>query len=270
MSYFKFQNRDIFYEVIGEGEPLVMLNGIFMSTNSWKLLTPYIYGKKIILLDFVDQLQSSKMESSYGQDIHVETVKALLDHLEIEKTDLLGISYGGEIALQFALKYQNCIRKMALFNTTSWTSPWLLHMGDAWISAAETYDPAVFYKTAIPVVYSPEFYSRNIEKMNARERMLKGAFTKEFLDSAVRLIKSAESYDVRDKLHELEIPVLVVASTEDYVTPIKELEFIASRIKRSSYMVIPNCGHGSMYEKPNEFLAAVNGFFTDDLYVQIF
>lgn len=270
MSYFKFENRDVFYEVIGEGEPLVILNGIFMSTNSWKLLTPYIYGKKVILFDFLDQIQSEKLETEYDQNIHVETIKKLLEHLKLEKIDLMGISYGGEIALKFALKYQNNIRKMALFNTTSYTNPWLLQIGEAWINAAQTYNPEIFYKAAIPTVYSPHFYTKNIEKMKIREKVLYRAFTKDFLDASVRLIKSAENYDVREKLQEIEIPVLVVGSTEDYITPIKEQEYIAEKIRNSSFLIIPNCGHGSMYEKPNEFLAAVNGFFKDELYIKIF
>ena len=56
MSKFKFKNHEVYYDVQGEGEPLVILNGIMMSTKSWEYLVPPVSKVcKLIRVDFFDQ-----------------------------------------------------------------------------------------------------------------------------------------------------------------------------------------------------------------------
>ncbi|WP_216650296.1 alpha/beta fold hydrolase [Fundicoccus ignavus] len=103
---FLLNGKTIYYEIHGEGDPLLMLNGIMMTTKSW---APFIeelsQHHQLILLDFIDQGQSGPAETAYKQDIQVDVIKALLDHLELESVLLFGISYGGEVALQFVSTY---------------------------------------------------------------------------------------------------------------------------------------------------------------------
>src|SRR5690606_37473892 len=104
MSYFRYLNKNVFYEVVGSGEPVLVLNGIMMSTKSWEPFKPFLSQQfQLIFVDFLDQGQSDACDAHYTQDVQVELVKALLDHLSIEKIHVVGISYGGEVALQFAV-----------------------------------------------------------------------------------------------------------------------------------------------------------------------
>lgn len=259
-----YDSRKIYYEVYGEGEPLIILNGIMMSHLSWKLFIPKLSkDKKVILFDFLDQGKSDKpYDHDYTHDLQVEVLKALIDHLNIKKTNIFGISYGGEIALQFAIKHKNYVNKLLLFNTTAYTTPWLKDIGRGWINAAKTYDPETFYNVSIPYIYSPMFYTENYEWMENRKNILKGVFTKDFLDAMVRLIQSSEDYDIRCKLNEVEVDTLIVGADYDFVTPLFEQEYIHNNIRDSKFMMIKNCGHASMYEKPNEFVSLINGFLS--------
>lgn len=259
-----YNNKKIYYEAYGEGEPLILLNGIMMSHLSWKLFIPELSkDKKLILCDFFDQGKSEKLEGvDYKHDVQVEILKALIDHLRIEKANICGISYGGEIALQFAIKYQEHVNKLLIFNTASYTTPWLHDIGRAWINAAKTYDPDIFYHVAIPYIYSPLFYTENYRWMEKRKELLQDVFTEDFLNAMVRLTQSSEGYDIRNSLKEIKVDTLVVGADYDYITPLVEQEYIHSNIKDSQFMVIKNCGHASMYEKPNEFVALVNGFLS--------
>jgi len=77
------------YEVHGEGEPVLFLGGIMMNTMSWAAFVPVLSRKfKLILMDFRDQGQSSKMTKPYKIDIHVGDVIKLLDELAIPKVHL--------------------------------------------------------------------------------------------------------------------------------------------------------------------------------------
>lgn len=264
MSELLYNNKKIYYEVYGEGEPLIILNGIMMSHLSWELFIPQLSkDKKLILIDFFDQGKSAKLEGvNYKHDIQVEALKALIDHLNIKKANIFGISYGGEIALQFAIKYQEYVNKLLLFNTASYTTPWLKDIGRGWINAAKTYNPETYYNVTIPYIYSPLFYTQNYEWMEKRKALLHGVFTKDFLNAMNRLTESSEGYDIRNRIKEIEVDTLVVGADYDYITPLVEQEYIHNNIKGSQFMVIKNCGHASMYEKPNEFVALVNGFLS--------
>ena len=268
MPFAKYNNQSIHYEVHESLErnheehlPLVILNGLMMSHLSWQMFLPELTKKhKVILLDFFDQGKSDKMGQSYSQDIQVEAVKAVLADLELEKVNLFGISYGGEVAMAFAIKYPSYLQKLLLFNTTAYTNPWLHDIGRGWVAAARAYDGELFYNITIPIIYSPGFYIRRIEWMNQRKDFLYGVFQKDFLDATIRLIESAEGFDVREELGQIEIETLVVSSDTDFVTPAYEQEFIHQQIKGSTYLQIKNCGHASMYERPKEFMGILKGF----------
>jgi len=261
MPHINYQDKKIYYEVHGSGEPLVMLNGLMMSTMSWAMFLPELTkNNQVILLDFFDQGKSEQLDSTYQQDIQVEAVNAVVKSLGLTKIHLFGISYGGEIALQFALKYGDLVDKLILCNTTAWTSPWLADIGDGWKKSAQLADAQLFYSVSIPIIYSPNFYTKHATWMNERKELLKQVFTPAFLAAMCRLIESAEGFDVKDQLANITATTLIVGSDLDFVTPATEQLALHQAIFHSAYVEIKNCGHASMYEKPAEFTTILKGF----------
>lgn len=260
MAYFDFQGKQIYYEEHGQGKPLVLLNGIMMSCRSWaEFVEPFSDNNRLILVDFLDQGRSARMEEPYEQAIQAEVVKALLDHLSLEKACIMGISYGGEVALQFAVKYPRYVDRLVLFNTTPRTGPWLGDIGDAWNLAAD--DPDAYYLTTIPVIYSPQFYREKQDWMARRRETLRPVFgDPDFIQPMIRLTNSSRSYDVTSRLAEIAAPTLVVSCQQDYLTPVEEQQLIHAKLPNSHYVVLPGCGHASMYEQPVLFAALVLGF----------
>lgn len=260
MACFVFENRRIHYEEYGQGKPLILLNGIMMSCTSWAaFVEPFSESNRLILLDFLDQGRSDRMEGSYEQSIQAEVVKSLLDHLEIKKACIMGISYGGEVAQQFAVKYGEYVDRLVLFNTTARTGPWLGDIGDGWNLAAG--DPDAYYLTTIPIIYSPTFYRRENEWLNRRREQLRPVFARQdFVQAMVRLTNSAKNYDVVEELHRISAPTLVVSCQQDYLTPLEEQELICQHIPNSHHVVLPGSGHASMYENPLLFASLVLGF----------
>lgn len=255
------KGKNIYYEVHGEGDPIVILNGIMMSTVSWQGFIDILAGNnKLILLDFIDQGQSDKSDYEYNQDIHVETLKDLFGYLKIDKVHMVGISYGGEVAMKFALKYQNYLKSLILSNTTSYTNNNLKDIGKSWINAAKTYDGSIFFKTTIPVIYSTEFYEENISWLRKREELFSQVFTKDWYDGFIRLTLSAEDLNITEELSEVRVPTLIIGSDEDIITPIKYQQIIHNKIPNSKFVAIKGSGHASMYEKPYEFLSLILGF----------
>lgn len=262
----EFKGRSIYYEVHGAGEPLLLLNGIFMSCSSWAAFVPaFSRHNQLILVDFLDQGRSDKLDADYDQTVHVETIKALLDSLGLTKVSIMGISYGGEVAMQFALAFPEHLKKLVLANTTAYTNPWLQDMGRAWEQAISSYDGRQFFKACIPVVYSPKFYTTNIEWAKRREDLFSNAFGKDTYDAFNRLIRSAEQLDLRSELKRIFTPTLVLSSEHDYVTPVGDQEFIVREIPGAAHLLIKDAGHAAMYEKPIEFCSAVLGFVSTEI-----
>lgn len=263
MSYFSYQGRNVYYTIDGSGTPFIILNGIMMSTKSWQpFINAFTKDNMVIRVDFLDQGQSDKLNNqSYTHEIQVDLVKTLIDHLALESVSIVGISYGGEIALQLAIKYPQNINRLVLFNTAAYTSPWLKDIGRGWIAAGRTRDGLAYYQTTIPIIYSPLYYQSQIEWMKNREKVLIPIFSNpDFLDAMERLTLSSESYDCRDKLKTIKAKTLIISAEEDYLTPVADQEYLYHNIPNCEWIKIPKAGHASMYEKPMLFVTLVLGF----------
>ena len=114
---------------------------------------------------------------------------------------------------------------------------------------------------SIPLIYSPAFYTKNLAWMKRREEFLTPLFSnKVVVDAFIRLTKSAENHDVRDKLTAINAPTLIISSRQDYLTPIEDQVYLAERIPHNDHIIIENAGHAIMYERPGLFVSLVLGF----------
>ncbi len=263
MAILDYKGRSIYYDVKGEGEPILILNGIMMSTKSWH---PFVHSltaqNQLIRLDFIDQGQSDKLENSvYDQFLQVEIIEALLESLNIKKVNIVGISYGGEVAVLFASTYPSHVKRLVLFNTTAYTSSWLAEIGHSWNHIGKTRNGQNYYQATIPVIYSPSFYEKQLAWMKKREAYLIPIFSDpQFLDAMERLTNSAESYEARHILHRITADTLIVSAEEDFLTPLANQKELQQLIKDSYLVILPGVGHASMYEKPMLFTTLVLGF----------
>ena len=253
----------IYYEIHGEGEPLIFMNGVMMNTMSWMDYIPLLADKfKLVLVDFRDQGRSSKLAEGYDLDIHVEDILALLDELKIDKVNMVGPSYGGEVALKFALKYQNRLKTLILPNTMTWVSNHLRAIGEGWEEAAQSYDGARFFKLVIPWIYSRHFYQSSLEWLNQRQRVFKDMLTKEWFDSFVRLSQSTRSYYISpEQLQTIKVPTLLIGSDEDIaVTPIDVMAVMHENIKGCEFVIMYKTTHCAVLERMHEFVTVICGF----------
>lgn len=273
MATFKYLNKNVHYQVEGSGEPLLLLNGIMMSMASWNnIIDPLKENFTVIRVDFFDQGLTDIYEEDYTQKLQVSLLKALLEHLKVNKVNVVGISYGGEVSLKFSVTYPELVNKLIVFNAVSHTDEALRKLGHKWNEFALKKDTYNYYLETIPVIYSETFKENNKEWMANREKLLlNGPFSDEvFLNRMVRLTNSSEFFDVRDKLTTLTMPVLIVGAEEDFLTPVSSQKELHQKIANSNLVILPEVGHASMYENPFLFNALIIGFIkTNKLDYQI-
>jgi len=249
---------DIYYEVRGEGEPIVFLNGIMATTTSWSKQVDYFVnnGFKVILHDFRGQGRSGKPRMKYSMDMHVEDLRKLLNHLNIDAAHVLGISYGGKVGLMFALKYPEAVKSLILVATTPTVDKAIRARVDRWILGARFHSGRILFQIAYPDIYSDSF----IERMWDFVMYTAPAFDLLDFDSFIELCKAFLEVDLKGRLGSIKAPTLVIVGSEDKFFPRRYSEMINKEISGSRLEVIEGCGHVVIWEKPDEFNKIVVDF----------
>ena len=90
-----------------------------------------------------------------------------------------------------------------------------------------TRDGEAYYNITIPYIYSPQFYTKRLQWMKNRKKILIPIFSNpDFLKAMERLTVSAETHDVVSCLPDIKVDTLIISSKEDYLTPVFEQEYI--------------------------------------------
>jgi pimeloyl-ACP methyl ester carboxylesterase len=114
------------YEIHGEGDPVVLLHGSFMTiTNNWTdMIAQLSRSRQVIAVEMQGHGRTADIDRDFGYENLADDIAALLDHLKIKQVDLLGYSMGGGVALQVAIRHPEKVRKVvsisAVFRHDGW------------------------------------------------------------------------------------------------------------------------------------------------------
>jgi 3-oxoadipate enol-lactonase len=115
----KVGDINIYYEIHGKGEPLVLIMGYGLSSAAWSPVLPALAQKyKVITFDNRGAGKSDKPDGPYTMDMMAGDLAGLLDAIRIKAAHIFGISMGGMIAQHFALRYPERVRSLILGCTT--------------------------------------------------------------------------------------------------------------------------------------------------------
>ncbi len=261
MGYLSVNSTNLYYEEIGKGEPVLLLNGIFMSTKSWGPISSMLSRKyRVILHDFRGQWQSEKPLGKYSFEMHAEDLYKLIKELNLGKVHIVGTSYGGEVAMAFAIKYGELVKSLSMIASVSEIKLLLKLTAERWKNAAKTKDPEIFMKEWISDTYSENFLGAIHDLMYIK---LVEALKSFDFDAAERLIDcflDVYEHPLTKELHKITSPTLIVAAELDTLKPPFYSEIINREIKNSEFHVVMNSGHAVVIEKPNEINTLLTGF----------
>lgn len=261
VAYAKVNGVKLYYELQGEGEPLAFLNGIFMSTKSWSPQTKLFSKKyKVLLHDFRGQWQSDTPSGKYSFELHADDFQELLLHLGVNKIHVVGTSYGGEVAMAFAIKYPEMVKSLTLITSVSEIHLELKLLVERWLNAANVKDPRIFITEWLADVYSEEFLKDNWDFLWPR---LNEAFEVFDFNGVIRLSEcflNLKKKPLTSMLNKITAPTLIIAAGSDKIKPLMYSEIIHDQISGSELHLIDKSGHGVVIEKANELNTIVLGF----------
>jgi pimeloyl-ACP methyl ester carboxylesterase len=232
-----------------------------MNTMSWEEHIAKLRDRyQLIIYDMRDQGQSSRLKEGYDVAIHADDLKRLLVHLNVERTNLFGLSYGGQVAMIFALKYPEMVDRLILSNTLAHVDQFLLSLGQMWITAAKLHDGEAFFDLALIPIYSPAFYNSHFEWLMNRRKLFKELLTREWFEGFIRLASSNRDLDIRNEISRIKSETLLIAAQEDVITPFPKMLEMSKRIDNAHIVCIPEAGHGAILEKVGTMCMLIRGF----------
>ncbi|MDD3831898.1 MAG: alpha/beta hydrolase [Clostridia bacterium] len=259
MSEFIFEQKTLYYEVYGKGRPLVILNGLLMSTTNWRYAKNVLSkNHKVIIIDMLDQGRSSRMPSNYSHTLQVEAINQLLISLDIISFYMLGVSYGGNIAIEYATTYPDRVIGLILSNTAAVYTEAYDMLNLIFSKTAKTGNGLECYDTLMPLLYSKDFLVNSFY-IKKHYRALVTYLSNRAMSSALaRLTRSAVDYNQLANLKSISCPVLVIGCDKDILVPVNKQQDICDRLPDAKLVVVENCGHSVIQEKPAEFLNIIS------------
>lgn len=245
MPFCRCEAVTLYYEVHGEGSPLLLVAGLGGGSWSWYGQVPFFKKRyRTIIFDNRGAGRSSIPEGPYQMRQLADDAHCLLDHLGIEKTFVLGLSMGGMIVQELALMIPQRIQAMFLGCThaggASSTPPTRaamdLLMNNAGLTQQEIIEKnlPLFFSAACREQQSDAVAAYCAAQLSAPPQP-EEAFHAQL--SAIR------TFDVNDKLSQLTIPTMIVTGSEDVLISPVNASTLAEMLPHAELVVIPGAGH---------------------------
>ena len=252
MTRIQVNNINLEYTDTGVGRPLVLIHGYPFNRALWTEQIPTLSNSnRIIAPDLRGFGESDASSDTSTMNRLAEDVALLMDHLEIPRATIGGLSMGGYVALAFYKQFPSRVRALVLADTRA--------QGDTEESKqtrAQQAEKALSEGMAgiadamLPKLLTPETVSKRPEIVKfVRDMMLQ---TKPE-GAAAALRGMAEREDQTELLRKISVPTLIVVGSEDAITPVADSEKMHHAIDTSRLVILDHAGHVSNLERTQQF-----------------
>lgn len=260
MPTITFQNKKIGFSVQGKGTPLVLLHGFCEDSRMWDdFLTLFNY-RKIVRIDLPGFGESDLQDEPSIADM-ADTVKAVLDHLKIDKCVLIGHSMGGYVSLEFAKKHGEQLLGLGMFHSHPYEDSAEKKAGrDKSIDFIRRNGHIHYIKQVIPSLFAFDFskgYQFEVNKMlyNAAQ------YSPEAIISALEAMqRRADNSAVLEKIN---CPVLFIVGKQDTAVPMEESLNQTALPKIADIHILPSVGHMGMFEAKRKTAKIIKNFLSN-------
>jgi 3-oxoadipate enol-lactonase len=251
----------IYYEVHGSGEPLLLIMGLGGNAADWQMQIPYFSREyQVIAFDNRGAGRSDKPKQPYTIAQMADDAAALLKVLGIASAHVYGVSMGGMIAQEMALRHPARVRSLILGGTMAGGPSAVMagpQMLQRWAStAALPLEESIV--AGLSFLYSDEFIARNRRQLV--DRALEMADLAPPIDALQRQFSAVARFNACDRLDQIRVPTLIIAGTCDKIVPVENSRILAERIPGAELVELEGAGHGFLAERAEEANAAVGDF----------
>lgn len=242
-----------------DDKSILLLHGLGGSLERWSKIIPFFSNNyRLIIPDIVGFGYSDKPHVEYSIEFFIKFIENFIQALNIDNLYVIGSSFGGLLALEFAIRFPNKVNKLVLLSPAGMmnrVTPTL----NLYISAALY---PTFYNVATAyyeMVYDP----RSVTEASIRDFINRMSLNNAKYAFMSTLISLKNNPDLKDRL-KINIPTLLIWGKDDQLMPLKYAKDF--KIPNSKLVIFNNCGHYPHVEKVEEFNKTVVQFLNNDLY----
>jgi pimeloyl-ACP methyl ester carboxylesterase len=256
-GYADVNGLKMYYEVYGQGKPIVLLHGSFMSIPlNWSNIIPLLAkDRKVIVAEMQGHGRTRDIARELSYEAMADDVSALLKHLKTDSADILGYSMGGGVAFQFAVRHPQQLRRLVILSGT--------YKHDGWWPDVEasfgTMNADMFKGTSIQKQYD------SLGNDPAR--------FPEFVKKVIGI--DLEPYDWSADVKKIQAPVFMVIGDADGVRYEHALELFRAKgggkmgdihgLPKSRLAIIPGTTHIGMIQRTDWLIPMITDFLDSDL-----
>ena len=205
------EGLQVYYEIYGKGEPIVVMAGGFGDTSSMmEVIRPLSRTRQVIGIDLEGHGRTALRNSAMSHERNGDDVAAVLRHLQIPKADIAGYSHGGDAAIRMAIQHPEMVRNLIVISTAAERDGWYPELLPAMASISSAQLPQFketpFYKRYIEVAPKPDQFGQLMDRMG-------------------ELMK--KDYDWRTEIAGIKAPTLLLFADHDAVSMKHIAEFFA-------------------------------------------
>lgn len=260
MARAKVGPLDMYYELRGQGEPLVMIMGLSATADWWDppVVDELAKSFRLLMFDNRDAGRTTGLDCAYSIRDMADDTAGLMDHVGIKRAHVMGLSMGGMIAQEFVLSYPERVDRLILGCTTPGRRG--VQPPPEVMAGMMTPDVDVLMAALPAVLYTPEWVEAHpVELKAAMPRLTAHPPT---IEGFRRQLQAIVGFDTLDRLGAINAPTLVLHGDRDILVPPENGCTLADRIAGAGMVTFPGCAHGFNATLPDLFLATVRGFLT--------
>jgi 3-oxoadipate enol-lactonase len=241
------------YRDEGDGpRTILFVNGLGDDLYTWSSQVPAFLeaGYRVVTFDNRGVGASSMPPGPYTTGMFADDAKALVDHLGLRHFHLLGISMGGMIAQEYALRYPDDVASVTLACTYAAPGPFCSRMYALWAELAPVVGVATIMRDVVLWGFTVDFFTSQPELLAEVETAMK--FVNQPVAAYLAQLSSIQTHDTTSRLAELSVPTLVLAGEDDILIPVALSRRLHELIPGSSWATTPG-GHCCIWEDADQF-----------------
>jgi 3-oxoadipate enol-lactonase len=260
MPFAELDSVRMYYEIHGQGSPIVFIPGITIDHRFWRLQVKGLQKEfQVVIFDNRDVGQTECSIIDYQIEDMANDVLALLDYHKFERVHLVGFSMGGFIAQSLAVRHPDRIRSLILAGTAAKVSNRTRRIIINWLQLASLLPREQALKEMMLWTYSTKFFENEQNMKNVLQHLLNAPHM-QTLPQFERQAKAQKQSDWTESSQQITAPTLVLVGAEERVFSVDDARQLAMLIPDAQLHVFENVAHNLFLENPLEVNEKIASF----------
>jgi pimeloyl-ACP methyl ester carboxylesterase len=241
-----------------DGQPVILIPGIGLTTTSWSDVTRRLTaeGFRVILMDPRGSGRSDKPRGPYSGDTMAADVVAVLDHVGVGRAHVVGLSMGGMIAQEVAIRYPERVAKLILTSTYARVDAWSKRVLELRRAVITNLGFQTGFQFSSLFVFSPQAFRERRDFIAQREAEQAQVDGPSFLAQLDFLL----AHDTESHLKAIRARTLVICGELDMLTSALQNQELAAGIADATLEIVRGASHGMVWDRTDEYADRILSF----------